>query len=287
MEIGSSEPTATHHLTIPQPGPVAATVGASRAYDGRRCLRSAPPPASSPFAFVPITALRPPQRRRKPTDSAALMPLDSPASPSPLPPAPAPSPAERSAEADAPARPHYLLVDGENIDTVLGNTLLGGKPTPQQRPQWDQVRTFLESTFGTPFRMLFFLHYRGPVQHAFIQAITAIGYRPVLLTGPDDVKVVDEAIIRTLGVLVTDTDASSTVVLASHDGMDFAEPLRPLTGGARRVALLGFEECMSERFRVLDGVEIFDLEYDAHAFKVELPRLRPTDIADFDPRRYL
>ena len=195
-----------------------------------------------------------------------------------------------SAPADAPAaeRPHYLLVDGENIDTVLGNTLLGGtKPAPSQRPQWDHVRTFLEATFGTPFRLLFFLNYRGPAQLPFIQAITAIGYRPVLLTGPDDVKVVDEAIIRMLGVLATDTDEASTVVLASHDGLDFAEPLRPLTGTARRVALLGFEECMSDRFRGLPGVEIFDLEHDAHAFKVELPRLRPTPIEEFDPRRYL
>ena len=188
----------------------------------------------------------------------------------------------------APTRPHYLLVDGENIDTVLGNTLLGGtKPAPSQRPQWDHVRTFLESRFGTPFRLLFFLNYRGPAQLPFIQAITAIGYRPVLLTGSDDVKVVDEAIIRMLGVLATDTDATSTVVLASHDGLDFAEPLRPLTGGDRRVALLGFEECMSDRFRALPGVEIYDLEHDARAFKVELPRLRPTPIDEFDPRRYL
>ena len=199
-----------------------------------------------------------------------------------------PSPvAAASPSPEAPRRPHYLLVDGENIDAVLGNTLLGGKPAPSQRPQWDHVRAFLETTFGGPFRLLFFIHHRGPAQMPFIQAITAIGYKPVLLTGPDDVKVVDEAIIRMLAVLATDTPVTSSVVLASHDGMDFAEPLRPLTGTSRRVAVLGFEECMSDRFRVLPGIEVYDLEHHARAFKVELPRLRATPIDEFDPRRYL
>ena len=80
-------------------------------------------------------------------------------------------------------------------------------------------------------RGLFFLNGSGHVPMAFVQALAALEYRPVLLSGPSDVKVVDVAIARTLEAL--DERGGGDVLLASHDG-DFAEPVAALLrrGGA-------------------------------------------------------
>ena len=58
---------------------------------------------------------------------------------------------------------------------------------------------------------------------SFVQALTALDFQPVLLSGPSDVKVVDTAIQRTLEALAE--RGHGDVLLASHDG-DFAETHR-------------------------------------------------------------
>ncbi|WP_205696025.1 hypothetical protein [Conexibacter sp. SYSU D00693] len=119
---------------------------------------------------------------------------------------------------------------------------------------------------------------------AFVQALQALDFRPVLLSGPSEVKVVDVAIVRTLEALAERTDGGD-VLLASHDG-DFAEALAPLVrDDGRRVGVLGFRELISSQLRDLvgDGLELYDLEDDAQAFTVALPRVRVIPIADFDP----
>jgi uncharacterized protein len=92
----------------------------------------------------------------------------------------------------------FLLIDGENIDATLGVTVLGRRPAPEERPRWDRVREYARSAWGQPVRGLFFLNASGNLPMAFVQALTALDYRPVLLSGPSDVKVVDIAIQRTL-----------------------------------------------------------------------------------------
>src|SRR4051812_41376436 len=121
---------------------------------------------------------------------------------------------------------------------------------------------------------------------AFVQALTALDFRPVLLSGPADVKVVDVAIQRTLDALAE--RGHGDVLLASHDG-DFAPHVARLLddGGARRVGVLGFRELISVALSELDGLEIFDLEDDVGAFTVALPRIRGTPIGRFDPGRLL
>src|SRR4051794_41944846 len=72
----------------------------------------------------------------------------------------------------------------------------------------------------------------------FVQALTALEFRPVLLSGTSDVKVVDVAIQRTLDALTE--RGHGDVLLASHDG-DFVPHLVPLLeGGHRRGGLIGF-----------------------------------------------
>jgi len=175
----------------------------------------------------------------------------------------------------------FLLVDGENIDATLGGSLLGRRPAPEERPRWDRVRDYARAVWEQPVRGLFFLNASGHVPMAFVQALTALDFRPVLLSGPADVKVVDVAIQRTLDALAE--RGRGDVLLASHDG-DFAVALEPIAADAgRRVGLLGFRELMSTALTELDGLEVHDLEDDVGAFTVALPRVRVIPIERFDP----
>jgi putative heme uptake system protein len=177
----------------------------------------------------------------------------------------------------------FLLVDGENIDATLGGSLLGRRPAPEERPRWDRVREFARDAWDQPVRGLFFLNATGHVPMPFVQALTALEYRPVLLSGPSDVKVVDLAIERTLGAL--DERGRGDTLLASHDG-DFAEAVAALLGDpARRVGVIGFRELVSTALSDLAaaGLQLFDLEDDVGAFTVALPRVRVIPIERFDP----
>src|SRR3954464_4416086 len=156
----------------------------------------------------------------------------------------------------------FLLVDGENIDATLGGSVLGRRPAPEERPRWDRVRDYARALWEQPVRGLFFLNASSNVPMPFVQALTALEFRPVLLSGTSDVKVVDVAIQRTLEALAE--RGHGDVLLASHDG-DFAEALAPLLrDGGRRVGVIGFRELVSTALGDLaaDGLELFDLEDD-------------------------
>jgi uncharacterized protein len=184
--------------------------------------------------------------------------------------------------ASAPAET-FLLIDGENIDATLGGSLLGRRPAPEERPRWDRVRDHARAVWEQPVRGLFYLNASGSVPMAFVQALTALDFRPVLLSGPSDVKVVDVAIQRTLEALAE--RETGDVLLASHDG-DFAPQVADLlAGGGRRVGVIGFRELMSNALADLDaeGLALFDLEDDIGAFTVALPRVRVIPIERFDP----
>jgi uncharacterized protein len=186
---------------------------------------------------------------------------------------------------DGPApRETILLVDGENIDATLGGSLLGRRPAPEERPRWDRVREYARAVWEQPVRGLFFLNASGQIPMAFVQALTALDFRPVLLSGPSDVKVVDVAILRTLEALAE--RGHGDVLLASHDG-DFAPAVAALldSDDGRRVGVVGFRELVSTALADLgaDGLELYDLEDDVGAFTVALPRIRVIPIERFDP----
>ena len=181
---------------------------------------------------------------------------------------------------EEPGRVTYLLVDGENIDATLGTSILGRRPLPGERPRWNRVLESLENRWDQPVRGLFFLAVAGEMPASFVQAILAIGYRPIPLQG--DGKVVDIAIQRTLAAL---RDRDDDVVLASHDG-DFESELTDLADG-RRLGLIGFAEFMSGSLRAVPGVEFLDMEYDIEAFNERLPRVRIIPIDEFDPLDFL
>ncbi|MGI8946927.1 MAG: NYN domain-containing protein [Ornithinimicrobium sp.] len=179
----------------------------------------------------------------------------------------------------------YLLVDGENIDATIGNSILNRRPEPSERPRWDRLLTFAEAQWEQPAKGLFFLNASTALPMTFVQALKAIGYTPVPLSGSGDEKVVDMAIIATLAAL---GDRDADVLLVSHDA-DFVEQMSPLVDGDRRTGLMGFEEFRSGGFAPLEarGMEFFDLEHDAKAFNTRLPRLRIIPIEEFDPLDFL
>lgn len=191
---------------------------------------------------------------------------------------------------DAPAttpRTTYVLVDGENIDATLGGSILGARPSPEQRPRWERVLDFGRQAWqADQVKGLFFLNAsNGTMPMGFIQALLAIGFQPIPLAGESYEKVVDIGIQRTLDALV---DRPGDVLLASHDG-DFAPQLGQLLGPGRNVGLLAFKEFTSTQLQHLaeGGLEIFDLETEVKAFNVQLPRLRIISLDEFDPLRYL
>ena len=95
----------------------------------------------------------------------------------------------------------YLLVDGENIDATLGNSILGRRPHPEERPRWDRLLSFVQDTWGNPAKGLFFLNASSGLPMSFVQALRALGYTPVPLSGSAEEKIVDIAIQRTLDAL--------------------------------------------------------------------------------------
>jgi uncharacterized protein len=181
---------------------------------------------------------------------------------------------------DAESRTTYLLIDGENLDATLGTSILGRRPQPEERPRWNRVLDHVEERWGQPVRGLFFLAVAGELPASFVQAILAIGYRPIPLQGEG--KVVDIAIQRTLEAL---RERDADVVLASHDG-DFLPHLGALSDG-RRVGLIAFQEFVNAGFRELPHLGLMDLEYEVGAFNTRLPRVRVIPIDEFDPLEFL
>src|SRR6186997_2274923 len=120
------------------------------------------------------------------------------------------------------ARMTYLLVDGENIDATLGTSILGRRPRPEERPRWDRLLEWAERAFDQDVSGLFFLAATTELPTSFVQALLAIGFTPIPLSGEG--KIVDIAIQRTAEALM---DREADVVLVSHDG-DFVDQISRL-----------------------------------------------------------
>ena len=182
------------------------------------------------------------------------------------------------------SRTTYVLIDGENIDATLGTSILGRRPRPEERPRWERLLQFARERWDQPATGLFFLAANSELPMTFVQALLAIGYRPVPLSGGPGEKVVDIAIQRTLTEL---RRREADVLLVSNDG-DFVEQVEGLLDG-RRVGVIGFVEFRNGAFLPLveRGLESFDLEYDVQAFNERLPRVRIIPIDEFDPAQFL
>ncbi|MFG6445643.1 NYN domain-containing protein [Microbacterium sp. P06] len=180
-------------------------------------------------------------------------------------------------------RTTWVLVDGENIDATLGTSILNRRPQPDERPRWDRLVSFAARTWSQNARGMFFLNASSGIPMSFVQALKAMDFVVVPLSGDADQKVVDIAILKTLRALrARDAD----VMLVSHDG-DFLEDLSALIEEGRRVGLAAFSEFRNSDFNGIAHLERFDLEYDARVFDAPLPRIRVIPIGEFDPNAFL
>jgi putative heme uptake system protein len=193
--------------------------------------------------------------------------------------------------APRPPAASYVLIDAENVDWAVSN-VVGRKPEPQDRVQFDRLVHFCEGYFPAPVRCIVVLNARGEqlpdVMLGFVRALKSAGCDVVLLHGRPDQKVVDGGILKLLEAIRAQRPKAA-VGLASHDGVDFADALRPLLEEKRKVAVLGLREYVSQRFRELvpSGLEILDLELNAKVFLRPLPRLLPVHVDEFDPMLFL
>ena len=190
-----------------------------------------------------------------------------------------------------PAAASYVLIDAENVDWAVSN-IVGRKPEPQDRVQFDRLVAFCESYFPTPVRCVVVLNARGEqlpdVMLGFVRALKTAGCEVALLYGRPDQKVVDLGILKLLENIRTQRPQAA-VGLASHDGADFAEALKPLLEEKRQVAVLGPREYVSQKFRELTpmGLKVVDLELNARVFQRPLPRLLPVNVDEFDPSLFV
>lgn len=186
----------------------------------------------------------------------------------------------------AETRPTYVLIDGENIDATLGMSVLGRRPNPEERPRWDRINAFATQLWGQSPTSLFFLNATsGQMPLTFVQALLAMDFRPIPLSGDGHEKVVDIGIQRTLEAIV---DRPANVLLASHDG-DFLPQVESLLDAGHKVGLLVFREFVNNQLGALadKGLEIFDLEHNVGAFTTQLPRVRIIPLTEFDPLDFL
>lgn len=185
----------------------------------------------------------------------------------------------------------YVLIDAENIDWAVSN-VVGRKPESQDRVQFDRLVAFCESYFPTPVRCVVVLNARGEqlpdAMIGFVRALKSAGCDVALLYGRQDQKVVDLGILKLLETIRTQRPKAA-VGLASHDGADFADALKPLLDEGRQVAVLGLREYVSQKFRELvpAGLKIVDLELNAKVFQRPLPRMLPVNVDEFDPALFL
>ena len=185
---------------------------------------------------------------------------------------------------DTPESVTYLIVDGENIDATLGNSVLDRRPAPAERPRWERLREFAQETWQQPVKGLFFLNASGgTLPMPFVRALLSMEYRPIPLAGSSDQKVVDIGIQRTLEAIA---QREGNVLLASHDG-DFLPHIDQLLRSDRQVGVVGFKEFLNAGFADLNGLQLFDIEEDAGCFTSVLPRVRIIDLDSFNPERFL
>ncbi|MGO1174314.1 MAG: NYN domain-containing protein, partial [Actinomycetaceae bacterium] len=154
----------------------------------------------------------------------------------------------------------YLVIDGENIDATLGVSILGHRPNPDERPRWDRVLTYASDVWGGDAKGLFFLNATsGNLPTSFVQALLAMDYRPIPLSGSTTEKVVDIGVQRMLEAILA--QGHGDVLLVSHDG-DFLPQMEDLLEAGHRVGVLAFREFLNHELTALtaQGLVVHDLE---------------------------
>ena len=190
-------------------------------------------------------------------------------------------------EAEGPMRDMYLIIDGRSIENELGE-IIGGKPNPSTRPNWQTVLRYARSQSRAEDGQVkaLFVHI-APGHPGFTRAIQDIGYRSqAVQRDPDQLfrPVVEEYICQLLGTRGLRGEAPGEpppdIMVVGH-GRALLAALQDIPELGQRVCALGFPERMPSR-DMYHRVEQLDLEIDARAFSISLPRVTGVNVDSFD-----
>jgi len=176
---------------------------------------------------------------------------------------------------------NLLIIDGPNIDAVLGLSVLQRKPLPSERPRWDRVLDVARLWYSV-FDAEFILNgdkfddQRSP----FYRFLKQTGYNVVTPKAAewcdsDRQDPVDEYAKHRIESLIEPirTDKSRGVLLVSHDG-GYAAVLDGILALDGFVGIVAFREWLAPELVALKhrGAMLLDLQRDFGAFDVRFER---------------
>jgi hypothetical protein len=196
----------------------------------------------------------------------------------------------------------YLIVDSADIIATL-HTVLGGRPTGPQLPEWSLLLRFFKERFpGVEWKGRYFMTLgKSPADttEGFKGYLEAVGFKVIQLALGSEILSREElleervnanriAVAKMLSVVDSRT---SHVFVVSHSE-SVAAPLSrllELKGPGVSVGVVGFpEKCTESVLRLRQsGLTIFDIERDAKLFKQPVPRRQLISPESFDPAHYL
>ncbi len=178
------------------------------------------------------------------------------------------------------ARKERVLVDGANIDGVLGQ-ILRRRPLAYERPRRDVVKRHFHLSLGIDCGCCFPLDKARFNRHVYplYRALHGMGYFvPVAAfagTYPNNDDAVDEYILTDLETVLYQQRLGrpQSVAVLSHDHI-YAPALTDILLAGGDVIVCGFEEWFHPALLDLEtaGARIIDLEREVGGFSVPLPR---------------
>ena len=172
-----------------------------------------------------------------------------------------------------------LVIDCENVDSVLGNQILGHKPLATERMQYRMLQPWFRNKLSEPVKA-FAVVREGGLEHRkkgikFWGALQLLQFHVVPaesfaarnnLCRSDSREIVDHVVTHLIERCTTDN-----IVYVGHD-FYAADVLIDQRKRGSRVFAAAFPEFLSAR--VIDAVEdVYDLEREIGAFLCPLPRL--------------
>jgi hypothetical protein len=195
----------------------------------------------------------------------------------------------------------YILVDSVDILASL-HSVVGGRPSTQQMPDWAQLLRFLKDRFpGTEWKGRYFMAIGRLTEstEGFQKYLEAVGFKVVQISAPlqapssDELQAERSRVCRVAieKMISAVSGLPAHLVVLSHDA-GLAPSLRGVLAhrsADAKVIVIGFTERISKPLSDLkfDGLSILDAEFDAHIFKQALPRRLMISAEDFDPRQFL
>lgn len=167
-----------------------------------------------------------------------------------------------------------LLWDAPNMDMTL-STLIGGKPTPRQRPNLGVLFEWFGNGGAGTDECEAAVFVNVPTHLAermtgWVMWLNETGYR-VFAKPKDGGSDIDEDLRARLHG--TDPGELAEVVLASHDAKAFLDDCETLAGKGVVVTVIGFRE-LAPRFARSESVRFLDLDQIPGLFDEPPPRVR-------------